>query len=126
MDLRSIPIAAALCLACLVASPAPAQTRPDACALMRQLYPEGTQKHAPAALGDMRIGNMRPVEGFRLLSGYYCDWPSNLPTIYAHSSSKVTVVGYGYEQEFDMRDLDKALDAWRALLARQLYPVPPR
>ena len=124
MNGKSLQIAALL-LACAVAGSASPQTRPEFCDLMRRFY-SGPQKRAPESLRGMSIDNISAAEGFRIFSGYYCDWGSDFPTIYAHSGNRITVTGYGYEQEFDMRDLDKALDAWRALLAKQHYEVPPK
>ena len=70
--------------------------------------------------------NISATDGFRYFSGYY-DTLSNLPAIYAHGHSstgdKLTIVGPGTEQEFPIQQFDKALSAYRELLAKRGYHV---
>jgi hypothetical protein len=66
------------------------------------------------------------TDGFRYFSGYY-DTLKNLPAIYAHGHSstgdKLTIVGPGAEQKFPIQQFDKAISAYRELLAKRGYRV---
>jgi hypothetical protein len=70
--------------------------------------------------------NISATDGFRYFSGYY-DIRNNLPAIYAHGHSatgdKLTIVGPGAEQEFPIQQFDKALSAYRELLAKRGYHI---
>jgi hypothetical protein len=70
--------------------------------------------------------NISATDGFRYFSGYY-DILNNLAAIYAHGHSstgdKLTIVGPGAEQEFPIRQFDRALSAYRELLQKRGYHV---
>jgi hypothetical protein len=68
--------------------------------------------------------NVSATDGFRYFSGYY-DTLNNLPAMYAHGTSseggKLTVVGPGMEQDFPIRQIDRAFSLYRELLRTRGY-----
>lgn len=67
------------------------------------------------------IGQVRPCDAFRFFAG---SETMNLPTMYAGSSGGeqvITVVARDCNKEFPIRDFDKAVELYRAVLEELGY-----
>jgi len=119
MPVAAVAVLILACASALVSSEAIAQTATDPCEAPRNFT--GSHIRSPASLYNTPLSKITPAEAFRATSGYYCDWPNLLPTMYAHSGNKITVVGPGYERIFDLKDFDEAAKVWHALLMLHGY-----
>ena len=85
------------------------------------LFPARAHEVTPAEVLVLR--DVRPVAAFQYFSGAVPNHQDH-PTIYAHQSHgqfKLVVLGRGFHQEYDIKQQDEAIDAYRRLLASRGY-----
>lgn len=86
------------------------------------LHANDAEQRRVAQLGKMTLDQVKTRGGFAYYSGHLPS-PGNFPTMYAHSGNAITVIGRGFMREYSIKDWQKAVDAYRALLLTHGYDV---